>query len=250
VVSVQLDRWPNTASAAYSSLGRDVVDHLADAAVDHADQLGDHIVVVSRREPLFALYRETLAFALIERGLDVRLPLSARFFVHDQHLVDRGELDAGLVLVVDRALPSEAPAGGELIAEVDLAPDSPGIDVDSYRALVEVAESADRLRLGPALAGDLPDGTESMLTAMLQPLIDHPSAALLRPDVLAFLADSPPLAEPALDPALAASLLASVEAAGDDWTPDAPTGLRLFVVDRDEMLALGTTRELGRPDGG
>jgi hypothetical protein len=250
VVSVQLDRWPNTASAAYSSLGRDVVDHLADAAVDHADQLGGHIVVVSRREPLFALYRETLAFALIERGLDVRLPLSARFFVHDQHLVDRGELDAGLVLVVDRALPSEAPAGGELIAEVDLAPDSPGIDVDSYRALVEVAESADRLRLGPALAGDLPDGTETMLTAMLQPLIDHPSAALLRLDVLAFLADSPPLAEPALDPARAASLLASVEAAGDDWTPDAPTGLRLFVVDRDEMLALGTTRELGRPDGG
>ena len=49
VVSVQLDRWPSTASAAYSSLGRDVVDHLAAAAVDHADQLGDYIVVVSRR---------------------------------------------------------------------------------------------------------------------------------------------------------------------------------------------------------
>ena len=179
----------------------------------------------------------------------MRLPLSARFFVHDQHLVDRDELDAGLVLVVDRALPSEAPAGGELIAEVDLAPDSPGIDVDSYRALVEVAESADRLRLGPALAGDLPDGAETMLTAMLQPLIDHPSAALLRPDVLAFLADSPPLAEPALDPRWRRPAGLG-EAAGDDWTPDAPTGLRLFVVDRDEMLALGTTRELGRPDGG
>jgi len=250
VVSVRLDRWANTSSASYSSLGRDVIDELADAAADRTDQLGDHAVVFSRNEPLFALFRETLAFALVERGVDVRLPLSARFFVHDQHLVDREEIDSGLVLVVDRALPSDAPDGGELIAEVDLAPGRAGIDVDSYRALVEVAESADRLRLGPAIADDLPDDDEAILAAMLQGLVDHPSSNLLRPDVLTFLADSPRLAEPALDPALAGRLLASIEAAGDDWTADAPTGLRLFLLDREETLALGTTRELGRPDDG
>jgi hypothetical protein len=250
VVSVRLDRRPNTTSAAYSSLGRDVIDELADAGADRAGQLGDHLVVVSREEPPFALFRETLAFALTERGVDVRMPLNARFFVHEQRLVDRDELDGGLVLVVDRALPSEAPDGGELIAHVALTSDSPGIDVASYRALVEVAEPADRLRLGPAIARDLSDGEEAVLTAVLQGLVDRPADALLRPEVLAFLADNPPLVEPALDPALAGRLLASVEAAGDDWSPDDPTALRLFVVDRDEMLALGTRRELGRPVDG
>jgi hypothetical protein len=250
VVSVRLDRWANTSSASYSSLGRDVVDELADAGADRADELGDHVVIVSRREPLFALYRETLAFALIERGVDVRLPLSARFFVHQQHLLDRDEIDGGLVLVVDRALPSDAPDGGELIAQVELPAGRAGIDVDSYRQLVEVAGSADRVRLGPAVAGDLTDGEAAMLGGYLQGLVEDPSHTLLQPEVLAFLADSPPLAEPALDPALAGRLLASIEAAGDEWTPDAPTALRLFLVDRDEMLALGTRRELGPPADG
>ena len=36
----------------------------------------------------------------------------------------------------------------------------------SYRALVEVAEPADRLRLGPAIAGDLSDGEEAVLEIM------------------------------------------------------------------------------------
>jgi hypothetical protein len=154
------------------------------------------------------------------------------------------------VLVVDRALPSDAPEGGELIAQVDLPAGRAGIDVDSYRDLVAVAESADRVRLGPAITGDLTAGEAAMLVGVLQGLVEDPSHTLLRPDVLAFLADRPQLAEPALDPALAGRLLASIEEAGDDWAPEAPTGLRLFVVDRDEMLALGTTRELGRPDDG
>jgi hypothetical protein len=106
------------------------------------------------------------------------------------------------------------------------------------------------VRLGPAVAGDLTDGEAAMLGGYLQGLVEDPSHTLLQPEVLAFLADSPPLAEPALDPALAGRLLASIEAAGDEWTPDAPTALRLFLVDRDEMLALGTRRELGPPADG
>ncbi len=249
VVSVSLDRRANTAAAAYSSLDRDVLETLASAAADHADQLGDRPLVISRDEPAYVMYRETLAFALIERGVDVRFPLTSRFFVHDDHLVDRDRLDGGLVLVVDRAVAADAP-DGELIAEADLRPGAEGIDLTAYRALLDEAGAADRLRLGPAVTAELAEDELIFVTTALEGLVDDPEDTLLDPVVLAFLAGRPQLAEPALDPVLAGRLLDSIEAAGDDdWSPEAATGLRLYLVDRDEMLDFATPQELGRPDG-
>jgi hypothetical protein len=246
VVSVALDRRANTAPAAYSSLDRDIVELLADSAADRSDRLGDHPLVISRNEPAYSMYRETLSFALIERGVDVSFPLTSRFFVHDDHLVDRDDLEGGLVLVVDGALPSEAP-DGELIAEARLRPDDPTLDIAAYRELVAAAEAADAVRLGPEVTSALGDDERSIVTAAVEAVVDEPSEALLDANVLEFVAGHPRLAEPALDPDAAARLLASIEPLGDDWDADRAVGLRLFLVDREAMLDFAGTNELGRP---
>ena len=246
VVSVALDRRANTAPAAYSSLDRDIIELLADAAVERSARLGDHPLVISRNEPPYTMYRETLAFALVERGVDVRFPLTSRFFVHDDHLVDRDGLEGGLVLVVDAALPSEAP-DGDLIAEAPLQPGEPALDVEAYRQLVATAEAAGEVRLGPEVAGALDEDERTLVTATVQGVLDEPERALLDASLLEFLAGHPALAEPALDPGAAADLLASIEDLGDDWDPDRAVGVRLFLVDREAMLDFATTRELGRP---
>jgi hypothetical protein len=246
VVSVALDRRANTAPAAYSSLDRDIVELLADAGADHADRLGDHPLVISRNEPPYTMYRETLAFALIERGVDVRFPLTSRFFVHDDHLVDRDRLEGGLVLVVDAALPSDAP-DGELIAEARLDPDEPTLDLDAYRELVATAEAAREVRLGPEVTGSLGPDERTLVAAAFRAVVDDPERAVLDTSVLEFVAGHPALVEPALDPDAAARLLASIEDLGDGWDPDGAAGIRLFLVDREEMIDFAGTNELGRP---
>jgi hypothetical protein len=67
--------------------------------------------------------------------------------------------------------------------------------------------------------------------------------------MLAFLADHPILEQPALDPRLAARVLASIEALGDEWHPGTATRLRLYLVDREELLDVATIHEIGRASG-
>jgi hypothetical protein len=243
LVNPALDRRTNTPEAAAAYLDPAVVDRLADGVVAHADDLGEHPLLIARNVPLYLMYRDTLSVALIERGIDVRFPLSSRFFVHDDHLVDRDELEGGLVLVVDDELAAEAP-DGELVARADL---STGLDVEAYRALVDAARSADELDLGAELTADLTAAEQALATTVLTGVLDDPGPGLLRTDVLTFLAEHPALAQPALDPGLAADVLASLDALDDGWRPGTATGLRLYAVDRDEMLDVATVSEVGRP---
>ncbi len=143
------------------------------------------------------------------------------------------------------SLPAEAPDGGELVAEVDLAPGQQ-IDLTSLEALIAQAESADEVRLGPemeqALAALSPE-LELLLTTALEDLIDDPRALLLNPLVLEQLRDHP-LEHPSLDPRLASQVLDSLDD-GDPVVAGQATRLRVYLLDRDEALRHATSFEVG-----
>ncbi len=241
VANTRLDRPANEDGAAYLYLPRPALDRLADGVAAHAGALGDHPVLLSRNEPLYVGYRAAVAFALAERGIDVREPLGSRFFVHDSRLVHRDRLDGGLVLVVDDEMPSRRPPG-ELVAEVDLPGDFP---TDSYRALVAEARSTDAVVLGPdaqaAIDAVGDEGTRATVAGLLDALVDDPTEALLAPAILDFVIDHP-LATPAFDP----HDLRAVRAGLDGWHRGTPTGLRLFLLDEQEIRAVATPGEIGR----
>jgi hypothetical protein len=240
VVNTGLDRPANADAAAYLYLPRASVDRLADGVATHAGALGDRPVLLSRNEPLFVGYRAAVAFALAERGIDVREPLSSRFFVHDARLVDRDRLSGGLVLVVDDEMPSRRPPG-DLVAQVDLPTDFP---TAAYRSLVAEARSTDAVVLGPdasaALdaAGD--QATRAAFARLLDGLVDDPAEALRAPAILDFVIDHP-LTAPAFDPADLRRLRAAVEG----WHWGTPTGLRLFLLDEQEIRTVATPGEVG-----
>ena len=242
LLGVAIDRPTNTSEAAADYLDTTILDALVDAGVAHADRLGDEPVVLVRNPPPFLMFGPSLGVALIERGVDAHFPLQDRFFVHDDHLVDRDGVDGGLVLVVDDELAEPAPAG-ELIAAADLGT---GLAVDDFRALSAAARGADTVELGDALAGSLSPSEVAVVAALLDDARRDPEA-LLRPDLLRFLADHPAPVSPALDPRRAARLLTSLRALDRPWRPGTPTGVRLFLLDRDEVLAEATAAEIGRP---
>jgi hypothetical protein len=242
-VNPHLDRITNDPRTAGAPLDPDVVHELVDAVVARGDAIGPHPLVLTRNDPQFAMYAATLSFALVERGVDVRFSLADRFFVHDSRLVDRDDLTWALIFVVDREVESPTPPG-ELIAEVDL---ESGLAVDDYRALVAAAEAADgEVVLGDELAASLSDDERALAVSTLERLLDDPDAVLLNPDLLAFLADNPPLASPALDPERAARVLASIEGRSTPWRPGTPTSIRAYLLDRDEVLATASPAEIGR----
>jgi hypothetical protein len=247
VVNPHLDRSTNDARAAGAPLDPDAVDALVDAVDSQGEAIGPHPLVLIRNDPQFAMYGATLSFALVEHGVDVRFPLTDRFFVHDSRLVDRADLASGLVFVVDREVESPTPPG-ELIAEVDL---ESGLAVDDYRALVAAAEAADgEVVLGDELAASLADDERALIVSFLDRLLDAPDAVLLNPDLLAFLADNPPLASPALEPERAARVLASIEGRSTPWRPGTPTSIRAYLLGRDDILATATPGEIGRAGRG
>ena len=96
-----LDRRTNTLVAAQATVERDVMDRLADDVIAHPDGLGDHPVLLARNEPLYAGISLGLAYELTERGVDLRHPAFNRFYVSDQRLADRDEIDGGIVVVVN-----------------------------------------------------------------------------------------------------------------------------------------------------
>jgi hypothetical protein len=247
VVNPHLDRTTNQPRTAGAPLDPGVVDQLVAAVSAHGEAIGPHPLVLTRNEPQFVMYGATLSFALVEHGVDVRFPLTDRFFVHDSRLADRDDLTSALLFVVDDEMASPTPPG-ELIAEIGL---DAGLAVDDYRALVVAAEAADgEVVLGDELAAGLTDDERALTTSYLDRLLDDPEAGLLHPDLLDFLATNPALVSPALDPERAARVLASIEAQTTPWRPGTPTGIRLFLLDQDEALATATSAEIGRPGRG
>lgn len=245
LVNPGLDRVTNEPRAAYSPINHTLLTHLADGVEGIDERLGDHTLLVSRHEPPYAGLAPALSFELAQRGIVVRHPLTDRFFVHDERLVDRERLEGGLVLVVERAaLPGDVPSGGELVTEVDVESD---FDVDAYRSLVATARQADEVRIGAAAeraVDDLPADIGELVSALLDALEDDPRGVMQQRLLLEFLHDHP-IEQPAFDPDDVARVLDTLDAwAGATAGP--VTGLAVYHLDREEMADYARTSEIGR----
>jgi hypothetical protein len=238
-VNPALDRHTNTLPAAHAYLKSSYVHRLGDAVLDHRGELGRQTVLLSRGGQLYAGLREAVAFELTERGIAVRHPRTAQGFVDGDRLMDPSTLDTGLVLLVDTSRPA-IPPNGKLLSDIRL-PNR--LDVAAYTALILQAQSAPQVRLGPgaerALGAIADPGERFVIGHALTQIREQPVSTLV-PVVLRFLRDHP-IESPPLDPRLIDRVLRSVP---DDWAPDAATGLRLYLVDRAELLRIANPREL------
>jgi hypothetical protein len=233
-----LERHTNTLPAAHAYLASRYVHRLGDAVLAHRRELGARTVLLSRGGQLYSGFREAVAFELTERGVDVLHPLPQRGFVDGDRLVDAATVDSGLV-VVSGSYRGEAPPG-RLLGEVKPAAD---LDVDAYRALIAQAEAAHDLRVGPRAEAGLEAiddyGDRFIIWAALGQLTSDPARVLI-PEVLEFLRDHP-IEEPRLDPALIRRVLDSTPAT---WSPDTAFGLRVYLLDRAELLRFARKGEL------
>jgi hypothetical protein len=234
-----LDRPTNTLIAAHGFLERRFVEQLTDAVLAHRDELGAQTVVLGRDESPFVQYDDALAFALTERGLDVRHPRSSHGFVHDGRLVDRDAVESGIVLVPGTELRTVR-LPGRLVADVDV---QPRFDVAAYRKLLAQARSGGPVRVGRATERAIEETPDARLRFVLAfglgNLHDDPARTLVRP-VLEFLRDHP-VESPRLDPRL---IERTLETAPADWTPRTILRIRLFLVDRAQLLRMARPGEL------
>jgi hypothetical protein len=237
-VNPSLERQTNTLAAAHSYLASRYVHRLGDAVLEHRRALGAQTVLFTRGGQLYSGLREALAFELTERGIDVRHPLTQRGFVDGDRLVDPATLDSGLVLVSEGPRPEPVP--GRLLAEVR---PFPHLDLAAYRALIAQAGRARRVRIGPAAEAGLAtidDGGEAFIIWAAINQLPKAPARVLVPDVLQFLLDHP-ITEPRLDPVLIRRVL---DSAPHTWAPDVAFGLRLYLIDRDEVRRFAFPSEL------
>jgi hypothetical protein len=92
-----LDRRTNTLNGIHAFWSSQRFDRLTDAVFAHRNELGQQTVLLGGGSQ-FVTFREALAFALAERGLDVRHPRRLRGFVDDDRLVDNSTVESSLVL--------------------------------------------------------------------------------------------------------------------------------------------------------
>jgi hypothetical protein len=95
-VNPALDRRTNTLSHTHGFWESRRFDRVSNAVLAHRSELGSQTVLLGSGP--FLTFREALAFALAERGLDVRHSRSARGFIHDDRLVDKSTVSSGLFL--------------------------------------------------------------------------------------------------------------------------------------------------------
>jgi hypothetical protein len=234
-----LDRPSNTLVAAHGIIEKRFVDRLTNAVLAHRDALGAQTLVVGRDEPFFLQYDDTLAFALSEHGIGVRLPRASHGFVNDGRLVDRDTVESAIVLVPESELHT-ATQPGRVVADVDVQPD---FDVAAYRRLLAQARSGGEVHVGRAAEQAIEAIADKRLGFVLGfglvKLNTDPARTLTRP-VLEFLRDHP-IESPRLDPRLIERTLAT---APRDWTPQTILRIRLFLVDRAELLRTAAPGEL------
>lgn len=269
-INPSLDRPSSTPAAAYSPVGRQVVERTANEVAARRDDLGGEVVLIGRGGRAFDGIPQALGLMLAERGVPVRFTSLHVHYVDDEWLAHRDTAETGLLVMVDDGSGGRSggtePAG-ELIASEAVVE---GFDTDAYRALRATAEAAEGVRFGPAVEealdvlpsgmltavesggtgtdgpvwevlADLPgERREALETALaLASLPDQPSERLLDRRILDLLIEHP-LEQPHLDPGLLRRLRDSLP---DDRT-DGPLSLEVYLLDRDELLATATGIEL------
>ncbi len=245
LVNTQLDRTSSQGRAVALGVERDDLATVVDEILAHRDELGEHTVLLTRHEPLYSGLSPELAFSLAEHGVDVLHPLSARFFVHDQRLVHRDTVDSGLLLVVDAELPANMPVGLDKIADLTLPSD---MDLAAYRALVTQVQVGGPVVLGSdaeAAMAAMDEPYRSIYRAVLRDLKTKAGDVLMDRPLLELLRDHP-LESPAIDPAMLRRQLDGLPA---DHLRGAITRIRVYLLDRDEVLRYGFPFELGAPPG-
>jgi hypothetical protein len=231
-INPTLDRPSNYLESASSFLPRRYLRRIGDAVFALQALLGKQAVLIGRGGEFYAGQPQALAFELAARGLDVRAPLALRGFVHDDRMVDPSTVDTGLVLIGDAAKPANTAPRGILLADVDLR-NRP--DPRAFEELVAQAQTGGEVRLGPAAAEALAAMSDPFqhlsVSVSLADIAQRPRKVLTA-RVLRFLRDHP-IEEPRLDPALIDRVLAGVRG---NWSPASTTRLRLYSVDRAELL--------------
>jgi hypothetical protein len=237
-VNPSLDRATNTLPRAHAFIDRRFVDRLADAVMAHRGVRAGATLLLARGEGLYSGYRDALAFALTDRGVDVRHPRAYRGFVANGRLTNRATVDRGLVLVSLDDRRRSYP--GRSLVEVHPAS---GLDVDAYAALIRRVRAAGEVRVGSdtaaAVAAIRDDGRQLRMWAALGNLSAAPSEALTE-EALRFLLDHP-IESPRLDPTLIRRVL---DSGPTGWTPDTAFGLRLYLLTREQVLRLASPSEL------
>lgn len=247
VVNLNLDRRTNTLVAAYTPVERSTVERLGSAVAAEGDRPDGPVVVLTRGEGPYVGLREALSLDLEGRGLEVRHPRSARFFVDDDRLASHADVQAGVVLVVDKDhttdVAEDVAVPGELLVDVD----SRGtIDQVAFDELVDQATAADEVELGPGVESYVDelgsDDARILLQTTFEELLEPKTARRWLQDRnnLELLLDHPP-ARPALDPDLVQRLHDSLPEGQALGGPpiDGSWRLRVYLLDRDELLAWG-----------
>jgi hypothetical protein len=276
LVNPSLDRRTNTLAQAYSPAKRSMIDELVDEIAAHRDELGEHTLALSRGGVYFEGLGESVVVMLADRGIDLELTSSHLFFVDDERLVSRDTVDSGL-LVVEEGVGRTYDGPGHLIAEASLVPGFDNEAYDELRAAAQAEAEAQRgheVVLGPEVQAAFPHIPPDVLAASTaDPAIERPAdemVALLRsldtpesieevqelllllsiprdpghaladPGVLRQVIDHPG-AVPYLDAGTAERLRASLP---DDFHPDKPLRMRVYLLTRAEVLATASHREL------
>ncbi|HMG45089.1 MAG TPA: hypothetical protein VK611_27400 [Acidimicrobiales bacterium] len=239
VVNPSLERRSNTLLAAYSPVTRSVLDDLDDGVMESQDRLDGPVAVLSRGEGTYVGLREALALDLYDRGLDVRHPWASVSFVDWPHLAHASDVQAGLVLVVDKAFKVDQAVvdgvPGELLVDID---GRTPVDEEAWEGLLAEAEATDEVVLGPAaeqlIEGQASEAGRIMVREHLTGFTgDGAEVALGDRRNLELLLETP-LEQPDFDPDLIRRMLRSLPEPSDnavDWR------LRIFLLDREELLA-------------
>jgi hypothetical protein len=173
----------------------------------------------------------------------VKHPKSARYFVHDSRLIHRETVDGGLMVVVDSELAGQVPVGVEKIADLRLPDD---LDLGAYRALVAQVRVGGDVRLGAdaeAAIEAMDDRVGLIYLTALTNLKTNAGSALIERAIVEFLRDHP-LESPELDPAMVRRHL---DGLSPDHVRGAVTRVRVYLLDRDQVLDHGFPFELGEP---
>jgi hypothetical protein len=241
VVNPALDRPSNTILAAGAPVERRDMEGLADEVLAHGGELAGPTVVLERGDTNFEWLAPGLGLELIDRGVDARFSrwFEQRQFIHADRSADRSTVRSGLVIVLgDGIVDDDADVPGELVADVTTY----RFARSDYDALVRQAEAADTVRLGDDMEAALAEfGSPGVaLREALSGLPDHARNLLRDRLVLEALRDHP-LEEPRLD----ATRLDRVVRSLQSGTGGRGYRLRVYLLDRAELLAYAGPAEVG-----
>ena len=238
IANPHLDRLSST-SAFEPATRAELIDPLADAVANHRPAIDTPTLLLGRNFRLFDGFTNALMFALAERGIDVAAPLGFVGFVDDERLVDPESVRSGLVLVADTATDTPQ-VPGTLLAEVVIEPD---YDADAMDDLIDRVSTGGPVKLGPDATRALADVDDPFLRAYFSEALDRlteESRRVLSRRLLEFLRDHP-LDSPRIDVDLIDRVLASV---GENWNQQTALGVRLYLLDRDQLIAFARENEL------